>query len=87
VRARGVRRVVQVSAISAEPAAGTAYAATKHAADEHLRSTGLEWTILRPSLVVARGAYGGTALFRGMAALPSRSRCPETAASRSSRST
>lgn len=66
----GVRRVVQVSAISAEPAAGTAYAATKHAADEHLRSTGLEWIVVRPSLVVARGAYGGTALFRGLAALP-----------------
>lgn len=66
----GVRRVVQVSAISADPEAGTAYAATKHAAEQYLRSTGLEWTILRPSLVVARGAYGGTALLRGMAALP-----------------
>ena len=66
----GVRRVVQVSAISANPSAGTAYAATKHAADEYLRSTGLEWTVVRPSLVVARGAYGGTALMRGMASLP-----------------
>ena len=66
----GVRRVVQVSAISAEPKAGTAYADTKHAADEYLRSTGLSWTVLRPSLVVSRGAHGGTALFRGLAALP-----------------
>ena len=66
----GVRRVVQVSAISAERAAGTAYALTKLAADDFLRSTTLEWTVLRPSLVVARGAYGGTALFRALAALP-----------------
>jgi uncharacterized protein YbjT (DUF2867 family) len=66
----GVRRVVQVSAISAERAAGTAYAASKLEADEFLRSTALEWVVLRPSLVFARGAHGGTALFRAMAALP-----------------
>jgi uncharacterized protein YbjT (DUF2867 family) len=66
----GVRRVVQVSAISAERAAGTAYALTKLAADDFLRATSLEWTVLRPSLVYARGAYGGTALLRALAALP-----------------
>ncbi len=66
----GVRRVVQISAISAERAAGTEYAASKLEADEFLRSTSLEWVVLRPSLVFARGAYGGTALFRAMAALP-----------------
>ena len=66
----GVRRVVQVSAISAERSAGTAYALTKLAADEHLRASKLDWVVLRPSLVVARGAYGGTALFRALAALP-----------------
>jgi uncharacterized protein YbjT (DUF2867 family) len=68
--AAGVRRVVQVSAISARREAGTAYALTKLAADDHLRSTALEWTVIRPSLVVARGAHGGTALFRALAALP-----------------
>lgn len=66
----GVRRVVQISAISADREAGTAYAATKLAADDYLRATALEWVVLRPSLVHARGAYGGTALFRAMAALP-----------------
>ena len=65
-----VRRVVQISAISATAQARTAYAATKLAADDYLRSTPLEWVVLRPSLVHARGAFGGTALFRGMAALP-----------------
>lgn len=68
--AAGVRRVVQVSAISAQREAGTAYALTKLAADDYLRSTTLEWTVVRPSLVVARGAYGGTAFFRALAALP-----------------
>jgi uncharacterized protein YbjT (DUF2867 family)/uncharacterized membrane protein YphA (DoxX/SURF4 family) len=64
------RRVVLISAISATPAAGTAYARTKLAGEDALRSTALEWVVLRPSLVHARGAYGGTALFRGLAALP-----------------
>ena len=68
--AKGIRRVIQISAISADRAAGTAYALTKLAADEHLRATPLDWTVLRPSLVVARGAYGGTALLRALAALP-----------------
>jgi uncharacterized protein YbjT (DUF2867 family) len=66
----GVRRVVQVSAISADPGAGTAYALTKRAADDFLRATALDWVVVRPSLVHARGAHGGTALFRAMAALP-----------------
>jgi uncharacterized protein YbjT (DUF2867 family) len=66
----GVRRVIQISAISAEAAAPTAYAATKRAADTALAASDLDWVILRPSLVYAAGAYGGTALFRALAALP-----------------
>jgi len=66
----GVRRVVQVSAISATREAATAYALTKLAADDHLRGMDLDWVVIRPSLVIARAAFGGTALFRGMAALP-----------------
>jgi uncharacterized protein YbjT (DUF2867 family) len=66
----GVKRVIQISAISAEDPAGTAYASTKREADEFLASTDLDWVVLRPSLVYAEGAYGGTALFRALAALP-----------------
>jgi uncharacterized protein YbjT (DUF2867 family) len=69
-RSAGVRRVIQISAISAEPGAGTEYAATKHAADTALAASDLDWVILRPSLVYAEGAFGGTALFRALAALP-----------------
>jgi uncharacterized protein YbjT (DUF2867 family) len=66
----GVKRVIQISAISAEEAAGTAYAETKRTADNFLATLDLDWIILRPSLVYAEGAYGGTALFRALAALP-----------------
>jgi uncharacterized protein YbjT (DUF2867 family) len=69
-RAAGIRRVIQISAISAEPAAGTGYAATKYEADSYLAKMDLNWVIVRPSLVYAQGAYGGTALFRAIAALP-----------------
>lgn len=69
-REAGIKRVIQISAISAEAAAGTAYAATKRAADRYLESTDLDWVVLRPSLVYARGSYGGTALMRALAVLP-----------------
>jgi len=63
-----VGRVIQISAIST--GAGTAYAATKDRADAFLAASSLNWIVLRPSLVYAAGAYGGTALFRALAALP-----------------
>lgn len=66
-----MRRVVQVSAIGVDrAAAGTAFARTKLAGDQALMARNLEWVVLRPSVVVARAAYGGSALFRGLAALP-----------------
>lgn len=64
----GVRRVIQISAISS--GADTGYARSKKNADDCLARTDLDWIILRPSLVYAAGAYGGTALFRALAALP-----------------
>lgn len=69
-KASGVRRVVLLSAISARPEVRTDYAQSKLAGEAALRESGLEWTILRPSLVYAEGSYGGTSLLRGLAALP-----------------
>ena len=69
-QATGVRRVIQISAISADPSADTAYAHTKLDADRFLMETDLDWIVLRPSLVYAEGAYGGTALLRAIAAIP-----------------
>jgi len=66
----GVRRVIHLSAIGAEAEAGSAYARTKHAGEALLTACDLDWTILRPSLVIARNVYGGTALMRGLAGVP-----------------
>ena len=74
----GVRRVVQVSAIGVDRGAATAFARTKLAGDQALMARDLEWVILRPSVVVGRQAYGGSALFRGLAALPMIPRMADT---------
>jgi uncharacterized protein YbjT (DUF2867 family) len=66
----GVRRVVHLSAIGVDRGAVSEYSATKRSGEEALTATALEWVILRPSVVVGRAAYGGSALFRGLAALP-----------------
>jgi uncharacterized protein YbjT (DUF2867 family) len=66
----GVRRIVHISAMGAGEAGLTAFSRTKHAADEALTKSGLDWVILRPSVVLGRAAYGGSALLRGLAALP-----------------
>jgi uncharacterized protein YbjT (DUF2867 family) len=65
-----VRRVVHLSAIGVERGAVSEYSATKRAGEEALAATSLEWVILRPSVAVGRAAYGGSALFRGLAGLP-----------------
>ncbi len=70
----GVRRVIQVSALGVEPGVepgeDTDYARTKRAADAHLMGLDLDWIVLRPSLVIAPGSYGGTSLLRGLAGFP-----------------
>jgi len=48
----------------------TDFSRTKGEGDAALEASGLDWAILRPSVVVGRQAYGGSALFRGLAALP-----------------
>jgi uncharacterized protein YbjT (DUF2867 family) len=65
-----VRRIIQISAETGGVAADTVFLSTKRQADDALKASSLEWVILRPSLVVGRNAYGGTALLRGLAALP-----------------
>ena len=68
--AGGVKRFVQISAPGAEPAARTAFLATKAAGDAAVRASALEWTVLKPGLVISAGAYGGTTLLRMLAAFP-----------------
>ena len=66
----GVRRVLHISAVGVDAAAGSAYARDKLAGEAALKARDLDWLILRPSLVVARNVYGGTALIRALCGLP-----------------
>ncbi len=74
----GVRRVVQISAIGIDRDAPTGFSRTKHEADEALMRRDLDWVILRPSVVLGPAAYGGSALLRGLAALPILPVIPDT---------
>ena len=66
----GVRRFVQISAIGADPSSANPFFSTKAQGDKAVASSSLEWTILRPGLVIAPAGYGGTALLRALAAFP-----------------
>ncbi len=47
----GARRFVLVSALGVRPEAPTAYQRSKHAAENLVRSSGLDWTVFRPGLI------------------------------------
>jgi uncharacterized protein YbjT (DUF2867 family) len=66
----GVRRVVHLSAVGVDRGTPTDFSRSKLAGDEALMASGLDWVILRPSVVIGRAAYGGSALLRGLGALP-----------------
>jgi uncharacterized protein YbjT (DUF2867 family) len=68
--ASGVERIVHLSAVSAEAGVETGYARSKAAADAALARIDADWVIVKPSLVIGRGAFGGTSLIRGLAGLP-----------------
>lgn len=52
----GVRRFVQVSALGVRDEAPTAYYRSKFDAEMLLRASGLDWTILRPSMILGEGS-------------------------------
>lgn len=65
----GVRRVIQISALGADETATSQYHLTKKAADDVLRNSQLDWTIVQPSVVFGvRGA--STQLFLRLASMP-----------------
>jgi len=66
----GIRRFVHLSAVGADRDSVSTFSETKKAGEEALSALDLDWVILRPSVVVGRAAYGGSALLRGLAALP-----------------
>ena len=67
--ASDTRRVIHVSAVGVEEA-DTTFAASKRAGEASLMARGLDWTVLRPVLVIGSDSYGGTSLLRAMAAFP-----------------
>ncbi|HSB43113.1 MAG TPA: complex I NDUFA9 subunit family protein [Methylomirabilota bacterium] len=54
-RAAGVKRLVHMSALGTRPGARARYHQTKWEAEEAVRTSDLEWTILRPSIIFGRG--------------------------------
>lgn len=65
----GVKRVIQVSALGADDAATSRYHCSKKAADDVLRASTLDWSIVQPSVVFGAGG-ASTQLFLRMASLP-----------------
>ncbi|MDQ4087574.1 MAG: NAD(P)H-binding protein, partial [Pseudomonadota bacterium] len=73
----GVRRVIHFSAIGVDRGGLSDFSRTKSEGDAALEASDLDWAILRPSVVVGRAAYGGSALFRALASLPFQLRVPD----------
>lgn len=63
-------RIIQISAVGAHDNAATAFMRTKSAGDRAVSQAQTDSWIIRPGLVLARHAYGGTALIRMLAAMP-----------------
>jgi uncharacterized protein YbjT (DUF2867 family) len=74
----GVRRFVHFSAVGVDRETPSAFSKTKQEGDAALMASKLDWVVLRPSVVIGRGAYGATALMRGLAALPVLPVMPDT---------
>jgi uncharacterized protein YbjT (DUF2867 family) len=74
----GVRRLIHLSAIGVDREAPTDFSRTKRDGEIALMARNLDWVILRPSVVIGRAAFGGSALLRGLAALPVMPEMPNT---------
>lgn len=61
---------IQISAAGATEQASTSFMQSKARGDRILINSQIPWQIFRPSLVISRDAYGGTALLRAAAAFP-----------------
>src|SRR5262249_59002302 len=61
---------IHISAVGVARATPTQFSRTKLAGDQALMGLDLDWVILRPSVVIGRAAYGGSALMRALAAAP-----------------
>ena len=69
-RQTGVKRFVQMSALGARPGDASPYHTTKFAAEEEVRSSGIPWTVLRPSLIFGPGSAFVQQMVEVMQAVP-----------------
>src|SRR4051812_9367115 len=76
---RRIRRVIHLSAIGVDRETPSTFSQTKQRGEQSLMARDLDWVVLRPSVVIGRRAYGGSALLRGLAALPIVPELPDTA--------
>jgi uncharacterized protein YbjT (DUF2867 family) len=74
-----VVRLIQISIPGAAADDRTAFSMTKREAERLIAASGIAFAILRPGLVIAPSAYGGSALLRALAALPIQLPTEETA--------
>ncbi|PCK81717.1 SDR family oxidoreductase [Rhizobium sophoriradicis] len=74
----GVRRIIHFSAIGVDRQQPSAFSRTKLSGDMALMETNLDWVILRPAVILGDAAFGSSALFRGLAALPVPPAMPST---------
>ncbi|MDN3577937.1 complex I NDUFA9 subunit family protein [Chitinimonas viridis] len=51
----GIKRYLHMSALGADPAGPSHYQQSKGEAETHIRASGLDWTIFRPSLIFGPG--------------------------------
>jgi uncharacterized protein YbjT (DUF2867 family) len=63
-------RLVQISIPGAPDEDRTGFSQTKREAERLIAVFGIPYVILRPGFVIARSAYGGSAMLRALAALP-----------------
>lgn len=68
--AAGVRRLAFVSFLRARPNCGSAYHESKWAAEEIVRSSDLEWTVLKPGMMYGRGDHMLDHLSRALLTFP-----------------
>lgn len=68
--AAGVRRLALMSFLRARPACGSGYHESKYAAEEIVRASSLEWTVLKPGMVYGRGDHFGDHLTHALHTFP-----------------
>ena len=56
-RSQGLKRIVLISFLRARPDCGSGYHESKFAAEEIVRNSGLEYTILKPGVIYGRGDH------------------------------